>query len=244
MTAQLDDTFAAGLRAALVEHVNTANQATSHHKRLRVGLIAAVGLTAVGGGVAVAAQLRPLPGTDAVHPLAPAVVVTGTGTRTVPLGGRPAGATRIELTLTCLTPGTFTFADGASETCTAADARTTTGTAGYELPLAAGQDTTTITAAPGSRWRLITAYATATTTAWGINTHGQTYGVTNAHGTPDLIAVIATNGRTGYAYAAQLQQADPVPRSPADPAHQTPAPVTVAVYDADGRTRIGDFVIG
>ena len=54
-------------------------------------------------------------------------------------------------------------------------------------------------------------------TAWAVNAKGDTYVVENGHGTPDLVAVEATNGSTGYAYATDLARAEgPTFTSPAD----------------------------
>jgi len=174
--------------------------------------------------------------------IVPMVKFTGAGTQTVQLGQPPADATRIELQLTCLTPGVFGFTDGASVRCDAHDAGRSVTT--YSLPIAAGQQTTTITAGPGDRWQLFAHYANDATTAWKVNADGLTYGLPNSHGTPDLIAAVATNGRQGYIYAAQLQAAQPQPTSPEQAATMHPTPVTIPVYKSDGRTVIGEFVIG
>ena len=109
------------------------------------------------------------------------------------------------------------------------------------MPVAAGQDSTTITATPGARWHLTATYSTVTTTAWGVNATGQTYGIANQNGTPDLVAVVATNGRTGYVYATQLTS--PAPTSPSQAiAENNSPPKTLTVYESDGKTPIGKFI--
>jgi hypothetical protein len=243
----MDETFAAALRAALVEHVETSlAPARARRRRRRVIVLALAGLALAGGGVAVAAQLLApsLPGSDVVTAVAPAVVVSGAGTQTVELGPPPAGASRIDIQLTCLTAGTFGTADGASLACTDADVGGISATMLWGLPVTAGQHSTTITAASGTRWRLVAAYSSVHTTAWGVNARGQTYGVVNSHGTPDLIAVIATNGKTGYAYGAQLFHVQPNYTSPADAVagQNNQQQFTVPVYESDGQTVIGEFV--
>ena len=122
MTVKMDDRFAAGLRAALVEHVQASP--TRRRRRWRVTLTAGVVVLVTGGGVAAAAAtgVLPLPGSDVSHPLAAPVTATGTGTQTVHLGAPSAGAASIDIKLTCLTAGTFRTADGASMRCDAADA--------------------------------------------------------------------------------------------------------------------------
>lgn len=63
------------------------------------------------------------------------------------------------------------------------------------------------------------------------------------HGTPALVAVIATNHRSGCVYATQLNP--PSPKTIAQALAQNNAPPkTLAVYDKDGKTPIGKFVIG
>lgn len=110
------------------------------------------------------------------------------------------------------------------------------------MPIAPGQDSTTITATPGARWRLTATYSSVTTTAWGVNASGQTYGVANNNGTPDLIAAQATDGRTGYVYANQLQGAQQT--SPSQAAANNRPARAVTVYEADGKTSIGQFIVG
>lgn len=183
-----------------------------------------------------------LPGGDVVTHLAAPVTVDRTGSAVVEIGTAPAGADHIEIKLGCLTAGTFTVADGASLTCSAADAGTATGAMTYELHVKAGQHTTTITTTDSSRWRLSVTYSKVTTSAWGVNTSGQTFGVTNANGTPTLVAVIATNGKTGYSYARDLAQPQPANPSEALAAQNAPQrEVDVPVYTPDGKTVIGTF---
>ncbi|HWC21262.1 MAG TPA: hypothetical protein VG502_03085 [Flexivirga sp.] len=71
-----------------------------------------------------------------------------------------------------------------------------------------------------------------------------TYGVTNDRGQePDLIAVVATNGKQGYVHAAELD--GPAPTSPAQAqkwSRQDQGHIhSVPVYASDGTTKIGDF---
>jgi len=61
-----------------------------------------------------------------------------------------------------------------------------------------------------------------------MNANGQTYGVPNERGIPDLEAVYASNCEIGYVYRTD-------PRSEG---HSIP------VYESDGETVIGEFWIG
>jgi hypothetical protein len=186
-----------------------------------------------------------VPGSQAISYLAAPVSVTGDGTGTVQLGKVPAGANAIAIGFSCLTPGTFNFADGAGVSCgSQVDvSNSLTHPATYTLSLAHGQDSTTITANPGQRWRLTATYVTATTTPWKVNASGQTYGSQNQNGTPDLVAVIATNQSDGYVYANQLEGPQPTtPSQAVAGGHQEPRILTV--YESDGKTPIGHFVVG
>ncbi|HEX8496359.1 MAG TPA: hypothetical protein VF661_04115 [Actinomycetales bacterium] len=94
---------------------------------------------------------------------------------------------------------------------------------------------------------MTSAYSTHRTTRWAVNAKGDSYGIENDDGTPDLMAVATTTttGRQGYVYARDLAAAQPTFTSPADAlAHQETRPATpprVPVCDADGTTVIGVF---
>jgi hypothetical protein len=245
-TAPMDESFAAALHDLLVEQVQSAGDPSRGPDRSRRWLIRAgvVLVLAAGGGIAYAtgAWTTP-PGGNRITELASPITATGTGTQTVDLGPPPRGATAINITFTCLTAGNFTFADGAGVQCDSPDLRRRSPpVATYTLPIARGRNGTTITATPRARWRLIATYASVRTTAWGVNASGQTYGVQNQHGIPDLIAAMATNHRSGYVYANQLETD---PKSPSQAVAQNNAPPrTLTVYQSDGKTPIGKFVVG
>ena len=236
MSVKMDERFASSLRAALVEHVGTSS-ARRRWTRRHVTLGAGLGVLLVGGGVAVAAGVVLLPGADFVTPLASSVTVTGTGTETVDLGTPPTGTTVIDIKLSCLTAGTFFTSDGANLVCTASDAGN--GAMGWQLPVRAGQHTTVIRAGTGEQWRLVATFAHVTTSAWGVNADGLTYGVANDSGTPDLLAVIATNGKTGYVYSRDLGV--PAPTSLQLGASSS-KPIVLPVYTSDGHSVIGQFI--
>ena len=237
MTVKMDDQFAAHLRAALVEHVE-ATPVRERRTRRHTALGAGIGILILGGGVAYAAGILGLAGADVVTPLAASVTVTGEGTQTVELGIPPAGTTDIDLTLTCLTAGTFFTADGASLQCDRQDAGT--GQMGWQLPVQVGQHATVIRAGDAQRWRLTATYAQVSTSDWAVNANRQTYGVANDNGTPDLVAAIATNGKTGYVYAHDLQTTAPTALQSGTPPGQTR---TIPVYTSDGHTEIGQYLI-
>jgi hypothetical protein len=247
MSVQMDETFAAALRDLLVEQVQDAGSPSRRSARPRRWIAragAVLVLVAGGGGIAYATGAWTTePGGDAVTELSPPVTATGGGTQTVDLGRPSAGTKAIYITFTCLTAGDFTFADGAGVKCSSADVGRQSSAATYTMSIAPGQDSTTITATPSARWRLVATYASVTTTAWGVNASGQTYGIQNRHGIPDLVAVIATNHRSGYVYASQLFPPAPKTIAQAVAQNHTP-PRTLTVYESDGNTAIGEFVAG
>jgi len=247
MTVQMDETFAAALRDLLVEQVQEAGSSSRWSARPRRWIAAAgavLALAVAGGGIAYATgAFTTPPGGDAVTKLAPPVTATGTGTQTVNLGTPPAGATAIDITFTCLSAGDFTFADGAAVRCDSADAARRSPPVLYRMSIAPGQDSTRIAATLGSRWRLVATYASVTTTAWGVNASGQTYGVQNQHGLPDLVAVTATNHRSGYVYANKLDPQPPKTIAKALAQNNAP-PRNLTVYESDGKTPIGKFDVG
>jgi len=246
--ATLDPAFAEALRSSLAAHVT----ATSHERRrsrflMAGGAVVAIGLA--GGGVAVAADLVSLPGGDIDTPLAVSQVVPQTGPATVALDDAPAGTTHVDLAITCQEPGTITFPDGASMTCTADDS-TTAPSGSYTVPIAPGATDPTIEALPDLHWGLTTTFVSRQETNWATNANGDTYGVIKTDGsTPDLIAAYATNGQLGYVYARDLTAAQGGPfTSPEEAlawqeAHAGEA-VPIPVYEEDGATVIGEFVIG
>lgn len=238
----MDPVFTAALRHHLVLGAGAPRRGPRRRWGALAGAIVAIGLA--GGGVAVATGQWVLPGADSITTLGGPAAVTHTGSGDIDLGDRPEEATHIRVELRCLTEGTFWFADGASMTCTATDAANPAALTQYDLPLGAGQTTTSITtSSPAARWTATAWYITSEPTPWATNANGQTYGVMNADGEPDLIAVEATNGRTGYVYAEELS--GPLPSSPEEAATWTPPPSrSIPVYEADGTTVIGEFTVG
>lgn len=242
---RVDDRFSDALEAELVSRVQRASPVRNRRRTrlwLGAGVLAGAGL--LGGIGAAAAGLFVLPGTERVTPLATPVTETYMGTATVELGDPPQGTTGIQMELTCLTPGHFAFEDGANGNCTAADVGTPSAWTGYTVPVAPGQDSVTIKADPQSRWQLTAKYVKQERTELGVNAKGQTYGVESQEkGAPDLIAVIATNGASGYVYAREMY-GGPMPTSPEDAIKNYPNPIPlreIPVYLSDGETKIGVF---
>ena len=248
-TTELDPVFAAALREMLVATVEDTPRVRRRWRwHLGPGIFA--GLTLVAGGVALAAGVFSPPGAPLDTPLGAAVTATHTGSATIDLGPRPAGATDVSLTLTCLTVGTFDFPNGSSVSCSAADLSnpTVAPQASEVVPLSPGIDTVTIDTSANASWTLQALYVNRVTTHWGINASGQTYGVANQNGTPDLIAVVIDQGKTqGYLEASELNCAsggDVQSIAQALAWDKQNRNISIPVYESDGTTIIGTFIIG
>jgi len=188
------------------------------------------------------------PGGTRVVELGDPVTFTGAGTETVPLGTRPAEATAVRVSLGCLDPGKVYWPDGGNLVCGAddvisPDADPATQNYGV-MELSPGQTAIRIRATAGMSWKLTATYVHTEQTEWGVNARGETFGVENDDGTPDLVAVIATNGREGYAYDDELSEPQPksLPEALAQ-ASAYPNGRDVPVYESDGQTQIGTFHI-
>ena len=251
-TREMDPVFASALREALIANVERAPRLRRRWQwRLGIGVIA--GSVFVGGGAALAAGVFSPPGAPLDAQLGNIITVTRTGSATVDLGPAPATATNISLTLTCLSVGKFAFPDGSYMTCSPADISGAPGSSVQStevVPLQPGQHTVTIDTSANASWRLQAVYVNRVTTSWGTNASGQTYGVPNKNGTPDLVAVIIDQGKVqGYVKASDLNCASGnyVVHSPAQAQAWDAASknrnISIPVYESDGRTVIGVFVI-
>lgn len=239
----VDDRFSDALRAELISRVKKSSPAAKRSRAtVWVGALAGAGLVGVGA----ASGLFAIPGGEIVTPTAAPLMVTYAGTATVDLGTPPEGSTGIQLELRCLTPGSFEYPDGASSSCSEVDAANDSlGRNDYTIPLALGQESVTIKTDPESRWQLTAEYVEQERIPSRVNAKGETYGVKSPGvGTPTLIAVMATNGKIGYAYATDIY-GDPASASSEDGMRnfstQLP-PHEVTVFQSDGDTQVGVFI--
>lgn len=239
-----DPAYSAGVRNLLIETASRRTSKRRHRIWSVVSLVA--GLSLLGAGGAVAANYL-LPGADIVTDTSSSHTVTGIGPSKIRIGAAPAGTNSLETALACLSAGTLTWPDGASQTCTSADAAHP---GKYSLAWTPDHTTFRLGATPGTRWRLSYTFSHRQPTSLATNAAGQTYGIDSNNGHPDLIAATATNGRDGYVVAKQLANADgcSTAKTPAknvkcteDRAGKT---VIIPVYESDGETQIGVFQIG
>ena len=247
---EMNPVFTAAVRQMLITAVQGAPR-LRRRWRWRLGEGMLVGLTLVSGGAAIAAGVFSAPGAPIDTQLGNIVTATRTGTATIELGPVPATANDLSLSLTCLSVGTFNFPNGSSMSCSAADLSATPpvdGPASEVVPLRAGVDSVTITTSAVATWTLTAMYVNRVTSSWGVNALGETYGVINQRGTPDLIAV-DQGGVSGYIKSTDMNcAAGPKPTSPSQAlqwqsAHQNES-VSIPIYQGDGTTIIGTFVLG
>jgi hypothetical protein len=137
-------------------------------------------------------------------------------------------------------------------TCGAADLLRPTiyRTANEVVPLTAALDSVTIKTSPNATWTLLVTYVNRVQTSWGINASGETFGVSNQQGTPDLIAVVIDQGKAqGYVVRRELDCASGGDvKSPAealtwDETSQN-RNISIPVYESDGVSIIGAFTVG
>ena len=238
-TSEMNTATAAVMRQELMRVVAEDSRRPARG-RVRLVMVALLVAASAGAGVAVAADLLTTPGDDRVVEVAPAADDTHTGPGVVRFSDPPIGADQLSVHLVCLTPGTFRSDTGFTLTCGPKDIGSTTS---WTQPISGDLRSASIATDADARWRLSMSFASVTTTAWGTNESGESYGVPNRTGTPDLVAVTATNGRSGYVRAKDVLGT--TPSSPADALQQQAARADsfeVPVFTSDGLTRIGVFL--
>ncbi|MEJ1156088.1 MULTISPECIES: hypothetical protein [Microbacterium] len=244
---ELNSAFGAALRGELVDFVRLPPRRSRRWKLTAATFTGVLILSGV--GVATAAILG-LPGAPVVVALSEEMTFTGTGPADTQLGAVPDNTTDLAVEFKCTTPGAFTIADIAI-TCDGSDIQSATT---FDLPIAAvpGGRLTVQVNPPDGGWELRAAYVNKNTSPWATNENGDTYGAINDLGAPDLVAVEATNGKNGYAYATDIAYADGDPNahgfdSPADALEwqkeMRGTTVTIPVFESDGTTQIGGFDI-
>lgn len=231
---KMDTDFAQGVRAELAA-IGTKNSGLQRHQRrtrtLAFGLSA---LALVGATTGAAIVVFNLPGATTVTPLGSVVTASNTGTGNIDLGPAPSNATGVVIDLTCVSDvgqlalltvpsAGSTGPDGAGVDCAGSEGRTIRVEDGLLPPV--GTTSITITADPSTAWKATAQYATSTATGWGVNVDGQSYGVPNVHGVPDLTPARASNGEWGYVYNKDLLAMD--------------EEGFIAVYKSDGTTVVG-----
>ncbi|WP_188436303.1 hypothetical protein [Microbacterium murale] len=162
-----------------------------------------------------------------------------TGTAVIDLGPVPGGAEQVILDVTCTEAGKIEVPTDPGPTassgsvywdCSDPIRQNPTVHIDNGLLPTGGGTTITITADPRTPWTVVARYGSASTTPWGVNAHGETYGVPNENGIPDLVSAQATNGEVGYTRESESLAFE--------------GEGYLRVYKSDGETVIGWFPIG
>jgi hypothetical protein len=213
-------------------------------------------------GEPIAAPADAIPGSPVNKLLGAPLTLDYAGDTTVSLTGRPAAATHARVTVAptitrgeggSVSYGTDSGGNNPSVSWTANAARPGgSPTTWYDFPL--DSSVTTLYVSSAGSGVLTIQYLEQVPTEFGVNANGQSYGITgDPRGEPDLIAVVATNGRQGYVYRAELEEADGTSAvrqfdSPDDAVAWQEANAgivqSVPVYESDGTTQIGEFRVG
>lgn len=237
MSTTMDRTFAEAVERELAA-IGTGRSRLRRHQRRTRTLTLAVGSFALAGALTGAAVVAgALPGTTTVTPFEATVTGSYTGTAEIELGPVPEGADRVILDITCTEGGRIEVptrpgqgAEAASVWWDCSDpvrADPTVHISDGLLP-AEGDTSITVTADPGTPWSMVARYGSSETSEWGVNARGETYGVPNDDGVPDLIAAQATNGEIGYIRDSESWAIEGC----------------IDVYESDGTTVIGVFPNG
>jgi hypothetical protein len=229
--------FARGVRAELTTIGTKRSRLQRNQRRTRTLAVGLGALALVGATTGAAIVINSLPGTTSVEALGNTVTVTHTGSASIDLGTAPADATVVIVDLACVSDSgqvglqTVPAEHGGGPAGISMRCGIANGTRIDDglLP-AAGSTSIDIVADEGTTWTATAQYGSSETTAWGTNANGQTYGVPNVHGSPDLTPALATNGNQGYLFATDLLSAD--------------ADSSINVYESDGETVVGEFRIG
>lgn len=245
-TSNLDSDFADAVRAELVAIGTKKSRLQRHQRHTRLAVAGVIVIVVAGVTTGAAIVVNNFPGSTSVAPVGRVVSATHTGTASIELGPAPSGSNSVILDVTCIsdtgnisvpaTPGVVQDASGkvvgsmpewGGWDC-AKRSSTVHFSDGY---LAPGRTSITVTADPGTTWKALAQYGDSTTSAWGINAKGQTYGAFNKkNGTPDLEGAQATNGKLGYINVKEWDSFQ--------------GTGYINVYESDGTTVIGKFSIG
>lgn len=241
---EMEPVFTHALRDELLQF------AKARRRRRPLWFLGAAGAVSVlvGAGVATAAILG-LPGSPVSTSLTEQIVVEGSGSGHAELGTVPSDATHVAVEFTCLSAGGYRVAT-IQITCASLDVGSRSF---FDLPIDDLEGSAiTIQTSDSRAWKVTAAYIDRKTSPWAVNAKGETYGVINEVGTPDLIAVEMQAGGVGYVRATDLAFANGDPeahdfRSPDEALRwqevAAGTSVLLPAFESDGLTQIGVFLV-
>lgn len=198
------------------------------------------------------------PGAPIVSLLGEPVTAAVPGTSEVPLTERPDGATHARVVVTATHAGGLSFGTdpGGNNTSISGGVESATW---FDFPLDGTVRALYIDASDGFEGTVVVQFVSYLPTMLGVNARGETYGVGESVGSPDLVLAEGTapdgSRVTGYVRASDLAWSSPdhhgMPSSPEEAlAWQTetqekyPNGWTLALFESDGVTEIGRFQVG
>jgi hypothetical protein len=223
----LDPVFAHAVSEQLVASEHKRSWLARRSRRVHTAVGIASGLVLAAALTGGALYVAGLPGEEDVVATWPATSFEGTGTMALHLGPAPEGATVIRVTLTCESDDDLTISDGDGDGGTIYCAISERDHISIDISDYGNDGLFTIEAADGVPWSASAKYIRINVSDWGVNAKGETYGVPNSAGIPDMTAAYATNGLVGYIYQHDLWCTGP---------NQV-----IPVYESDGETVIGEF---
>ncbi|MCY1693509.1 hypothetical protein [Curtobacterium sp. SL109] len=228
-TTDMHSGAAATIRAELAAIGTSGSRLQRAQRRTRV-TASVVGVAAAALATSAAALVvTGMPGSTATDALGATTTVTRTGPALVDIGRAPETAGAVIVDVTCLSDSgmvqvsTGDGTTGAGVSCSG-DGPHRLHVVDGQLP-SAGTTTFPVSSSPGTRWHAVLQYASSVTSRWSVNAKGQTFGIENQHGHPDLVPGRADDGRLGWVLWSETAGAE--------------QPGTVDVYESDGETVIG-----
>jgi hypothetical protein len=216
---------------------------------LGIGGFTVAGLL-VGGGGAIAGVWH-LPGepTDAV--LTEWVSADGTGSAVLDLGRAPEGSTWLSVRFTCLSAGEFSVDLGGDTsmgtTCSAADVPLSSSDS-PTFALESDDPELSVGASEGAAWKLDYRFVDRQYIPWKVNANGETYGVPNENGIPDLEAVTDFEGHIAYIRSSEQRDLiadlpDNATQAEVDQYNREHADdvISIPAYESDGVTVVGTW---
>ncbi|NQX34477.1 hypothetical protein [Herbiconiux sp. VKM Ac-2851] len=242
----MDTLFASEFRETLVAHVS--KRAKRPRRKIvwaGAGLMSLIAIS--GAGVATASLTAP-PGTPVYAPVSNSMSETFSKSGELTLGAPPADANSISFDAVCLSEGTFWVENYGGIACSSDDLGSTKHGA-VELSLWQ-QSTIKLDLEPGLKVELSATFSREVQTEWGTNQAGETYGAQKQNKMAELAAATATNGQSGYVRISEVNAAtiDPTKSSLEDVQKHLASgdgrpDRYVPVYEADGKTVIGQYLI-
>ena len=229
--------FQIALRAEMLARVERSR--LPRWRRQLPLLTAAVALACGGAGVA-AANGWLSEGDRSIEVLGDPVSLTVDEPTVLNLGAMPEHADAVQLTVRCLSAGTFDWPGGGSARCSAGEKSSSAFDVVEIDPGSSDAPTLTLADVEGE-WEISWVWASVEMRPFEVNANGLSYG-SSAYGSPDLVAVVYGAREVGYVYAVDLEP--PGPSNPTEARTWDSTPVAVPIFASDGETPVGVWLIG